>query len=67
MVLLYAATRGYLDKLTIADVGKFEQAVMKNVDRGLLKRIRIEKELKKDLEAEVKTFLDGVLSTIVKA
>ena len=67
IVLLYGATRGYLDKLSIADVGRFEQAVLKGVDRNLLRKIRTEKQLTKEIEAEVKGFLDSVAASLTKA
>lgn len=66
IVLLYAATRGYVDKLPMSEVGKFEDAVMSTVDRALLKKIRAEKQITKEIEGELKAFLDGIMSGVLK-
>jgi F-type H+-transporting ATPase subunit alpha len=61
VVVIYAGTRGYLDKLQVNDVGRFEQEflrLMRGPQKGLLEAIRKEKALTPDLEAKLKSALD---------
>jgi F-type H+-transporting ATPase subunit alpha len=62
VVVIYAGTRGYLDKLQVNDVGRFEQEflrLMRGPQKGLLEAIRKEKALTPDLEAKLKSALDA--------
>lgn len=59
VVVLYAATRGYLDRLNISDIGKFEQALLKEIDPSILSTIKEKQVLSDELLATLKTFFDG--------
>ncbi len=59
VVVLFAATRGYLDRLNISDIGKFEQALLKEIDPAILNTIKEKKELSNELLGTLKTFFDG--------
>ena len=65
VVSVYAGTRGYLDGIAVADVGRFEKELLARVhanNASLLEGIRT----KKDLTAELETELKGVLEAFVK-
>jgi F-type H+-transporting ATPase subunit alpha len=68
VVVIYAGTHGYLDKMPVSDVGRFEKGLLAHLrssDAGLLTKIReqdqkiageIEKELKAGIEGFAKSF-----------
>nr|YP_010470373.1 ATP synthase F1 subunit alpha [Symbiochloris sp. SG-2018]UVF37861.1 ATP synthase F1 subunit alpha [Symbiochloris sp. SG-2018] len=60
VIVLYAATRGYLDHLDVSQINSFEQSLLNNVDKGLLQKIATEKVLNDDLESQIKTFLGNL-------
>ncbi|WP_409019829.1 F0F1 ATP synthase subunit alpha [Brevundimonas vesicularis] len=65
VVSIYAGTRGYLDGINVADVGRFEKELLARVHANnvsLLDGIRTKKDLTAELEAELK----GVLESFVK-
>jgi len=65
VVSVYAGTRGYLDGINVADVGRFEKELLARVhanNASLLEGIRT----KKDLTAELETELKGVLESFLK-
>ncbi|MEG2497842.1 MAG: F0F1 ATP synthase subunit alpha, partial [Brevundimonas sp.] len=65
VVSVYAGTRGYLDGINVADVGRFEKELLARVhanNASLLDGIRT----KKDLTAELETELKGVLESFLK-
>jgi proton translocating ATP synthase F1 alpha subunit len=59
IVVLYAATRGYLDKMSISDISRFEQAVLREISPAILDTIREKRVLGDDLNNQLKTFFDG--------
>ncbi|HAH10055.1 MAG TPA: F0F1 ATP synthase subunit alpha, partial [Alphaproteobacteria bacterium] len=66
VVLIYAGTRGYLDKLTVAQVGKFEQGFISRVranHRDILDSIRTGKTLTPEIEGKLKAALDDFLKS----
>jgi F-type H+-transporting ATPase subunit alpha len=61
VISLYAGMRGYLDKLAIADVRRFETEalrMMRAKHKDVLDGIRTQKQLTPELEAQVKAALD---------
>ena len=58
VVVLFAATRGYSDKVAVADISKYETAVLQQVDSSLVETIRREKVLSPETEAKLKAFFD---------
>jgi proton translocating ATP synthase F1 alpha subunit len=58
VVVIYAATKGYLDKLSVSDILSFEAQLLKEIDPGVLKTIRDEKTISEDLNKKLKTFFD---------
>src|SRR5690606_26554589 len=66
VVAIYAGTRGYLDGIPTAQVGRFEQeflSYMHSKHQGLLDNIRTKKELSSDFEAELKGALEAFTKT----
>ena len=64
VAVIYAGTRGYLDKIPTAQVGRFERELLANLHgkhQPLLDKIRIDKDLKNiedDLKAALGAFAD---------
>ncbi|GAA0382971.1 F0F1 ATP synthase subunit alpha [Brevundimonas terrae] len=66
VVSVYAGTRGYLDGINVADVGRFEKELLARVhanNASLLEGIRTKKDLTADLETELKSVLESFLKT----
>jgi proton translocating ATP synthase F1 alpha subunit len=67
VVFIYAATKGYLDKVPVKDIGAFEAGLMKQVDASLLEAIRTEGVISDATDAKLKElctkFTEGFLST----
>src|SRR5215217_3070804 len=64
--VIYAGTRGYLDGIATADVGRFEReflARLHSKHQDLLDAIRETKTLGKDLEDKLKSALEGFTAT----
>jgi len=64
--VLYAGTRGYLDKIPVSEVLNFQSELLNRLrgeTDGVLERIRVGKALPDDLEQELKVVLDAVAAT----
>jgi F-type H+-transporting ATPase subunit alpha len=62
VVSIFAGVRGYLDRVGVEDVGRFEQQLLSEVrGRGadILNAIRTEKALSKETEGKLVAFLDN--------
>ena len=66
VVFIYAATKGFLDKVPVKDIGAFEAGLMKQVDSSLLETIRSEGIISESTDAKLKElctkFTEGFLS-----
>jgi F-type H+-transporting ATPase subunit alpha len=60
VVVIFAGTRGYLDKLPVDRVGAFEKSLLSELKAqgGIIESIRTDREIKKDVEAKLVAFLD---------
>jgi F-type H+-transporting ATPase subunit alpha len=61
VVSIYAGTRGYLDKMPVNAIGRFEKQLLAHVrssNKDLLDGIRTQKALTPELEAKLKSILD---------
>jgi F-type H+-transporting ATPase subunit alpha len=66
VAVIYAGVNGYLDKLAVADVGRFEQGLLshlRTVGKEVLDGIRKEKALSDDLRAKLKAEVDAFAKT----
>ena len=64
VVSIYAGVRGYLDKVAVNDVVRFETEVlneMRSSHADLLEAIAIEKELSKENDDKLKSILDNIV------
>jgi len=58
VVIVYAATKGYLDNMNVSDIGNFEKALLKEIDNQLLETIKKEKSISPELNDKLKNFFD---------
>ncbi len=61
VAVIFAGTRGYLDKIEVAKVTAYERQMLSELranDAGILDAIRNDREIKKETEAKLASFLD---------
>jgi F-type H+-transporting ATPase subunit alpha len=61
VIIIYAATKGYVDKLDVGQIGKYEQGLLSFLDKKypeIFEGIRTKKVMDKDLEEKLKKALD---------
>jgi F-type H+/Na+-transporting ATPase subunit alpha len=66
VVAIFAGTRGYLDRIGVSDVGRFESSMLgeiKSTHPELLKAVRDTGEITPEVEKELGDFLDGYART----
>jgi F-type H+-transporting ATPase subunit alpha len=66
VVSIYTGVKGYLDKLAVADVGRFEQGLLSNLKTAhpeILKAIVADKALKPETEEKLKAAIEAFLKT----
>ena len=67
VVVIYAATKGYLDKVDIKNIGAFEEGLLKEVPTSLLDTIRNEKVISDATDAKLKElcskYTEGFIAT----
>jgi F-type H+-transporting ATPase subunit alpha len=66
VVVIYAGTRGYLDTVPTAAVGRFEAELLSRLrtsEKGLLDDIAKEKQVSPATETRIKTLLDGFVGS----
>jgi F-type H+-transporting ATPase subunit alpha len=64
--VIYAGVKGYLDKLKINDVGRFEQALLRHLHHNhaqILDSVRAEQKLNPEMETRLKAAIDELLKT----
>ena len=67
VVVVYAATKGYLDKMSVSNILSFETALLKEIDPEILSEISKEKSISDNLNQKLKTFFDGFTSKFLRA
>lgn len=67
VVVVYAATKGYLDKMSVSNILSFEAALLKEIDPEILSEISKEKSISDNLNQKLKTFFDGFTSKFLRA
>jgi len=66
VVVIYAGTRGYLDAIPTAAVGRFEKELLSKVKASnpqLLETIRTQKQLSAEAEADLKATIEAFAKT----
>jgi proton translocating ATP synthase F1 alpha subunit len=59
IVILYAATRGYLDKMGISEITRFQEAVLREISPDVLAVIREKRVISDELNTQMKKFFDN--------
>jgi len=67
VVVVYAATKGYLDKLNVSDIQQFEQQLLKEIDTSILNEIREKRSISDQLNSQIKQFFDNFTSKFLSA
>ncbi len=70
VAVIYAGTRGYLDKVPVADIGRFQEqllATLKTQHPEFYEGIRNKKALTPELEAVLKSALEGMTASFAPA
>ena len=67
VVVIYAATKGYLDKVKIPDIGAFEEGLLKEVSPALLETIRTEQNITEATDAKLKELCVGYTKGFIAA
>jgi F-type H+-transporting ATPase subunit alpha len=66
--VIFAGVNGYLDRVNVKDVGRFEQALLSNLrgpNKAVLDEIRATKDLGDATKAKLKAVLDDFVKTFV--
>jgi len=66
VISIFAGVRGYLDKIAISDIGRFESQILADIKAkapGILDAIRTEKALSDDTQGKLKEFMDSFAKT----
>jgi F-type H+-transporting ATPase subunit alpha len=67
VIVIYAGTHGYLDKLPVKDVSRFEQGLLAHLraeKKGLLDELRTDdQKIAGDIEKKIRDMLDGYSKT----
>jgi F-type H+-transporting ATPase subunit alpha len=70
VAVIFAGTRGYLDKIDVSRVGAFEKQYLSELraaPEGILAAIRDAREIKKDVEQKLETFLGAFVTRFTQA
>ncbi len=67
VVIVYAATKGYLDKLKLADILPFQHALLQEIATDILSEISQKKVISDDLDKKLKTFFDNLTGRFLSA
>jgi F-type H+-transporting ATPase subunit alpha len=62
VIVIFAGTRGYLDRIPVGQVGEFERRLlseMKSAQPGIIEAVRTDREIKKETEEKLVAFLDA--------
>ena len=62
VVVIFAATKGYLDKISISDILPFEAALLKEIDPSIFSTIRDEKVISPATQSKLVQFMDKFTS-----
>ncbi|HMA51525.1 MAG TPA: F0F1 ATP synthase subunit alpha [Magnetospirillaceae bacterium] len=66
VISIYTGVKGYLDKLAVGDIGRFEQGLLSNIKTAhpeIIKAIAADKALKPETEDKLKAAIEAFLKT----
>ena len=67
VVVIYAAVKGFLDKIQISEISAYEQLILKTIDQEILAKIQKEKTLSPQLDEQLATFLKQVTADFISS
>ena len=67
VVVIYAGTKGYLDKVDVSKIGEFEEGVLKEVDSSILDAIRTEGTISDALDKKIAAFFEDYTTRFLAA
>jgi len=65
VIVIFAATKGYLDKIKVSDILDFEAGLLKTVDSSLLKTIKDEKSISDKTQADLVSLCDSYTANFI--
>ncbi len=57
VIVLYAATKGFLDQIGVENIGQYEKNLLDTVTPDILQKIAAEKQISPELDSQIKKFL----------
>ena len=67
VVVIYAGTKGYLDKVDVSKIAEFEEGILKEVDSSILDAIRTEGTISDALDKKIAAFFDDYTARFLAA
>ena len=67
VVVIYAGTKGYLDKVDVARIGEYEEGLLKEVDSSILDAIRTEGTISDALDKKIAAFFEDYTARFLAA
>ena len=67
VVVVYAATKGYLDKMNVSDIESFQELLLKEIDPEILKTISEQRSISDSLNQKLKSFFDNFTEKFLAA
>ena len=67
VVVIYAGTKGYLDKVDVSKIAEFEEGVLKEVDSSILDAIRTEGAISDALDKKIAAFFEDYTARFLAA
>ena len=68
VVVIYSGVKGFLDKIEIADINKFEEALLNNLraDKKILEKIRKSTALDDEIEKSITEVIENIVKDFIK-
>ncbi len=68
VVVIYSGVKGFLDKVEISDIGKFEEALLNNLrnEKNILESIQKNSALDEEIEKSITALIEKVVKDFVK-
>ena len=67
VAIVYAGTKGFLDKVEVSDIVSYEQELLASIDKGLLDTIKKDGQITPDTDAKMKAFFEGFTTSFISA
>jgi len=67
VVVIYAGTKGYLDKVDVSKIAEFEEGLLKEVDSSILDAIRTEGTISDSLDKKIAAFFEEYTARFLAA